>query len=69
MAQRDIFRLAEKAAGKVPDRYDISAEEVRDIYYSMTRLDSIITAFRAGFVLGARAQKAGKFNEFGENMK
>ena len=63
MAKRDIFSTANKAAGKIPDQYDITADDIMDICYTFPPADAVITAFRAGFVLGARAQKAGRYKE------
>ena len=63
MAKRDIFSTANKAAGKIPDQYDMTGEDIINICCSFPPADAVITAFRAGFVLGARAQKAGRFKE------
>lgn len=68
MAKRDIEKIAEKTTGeknRIPTAYDMTGSEL----FSLTEKarkdapDAILTAFRAGFVLGHRATKAGKYTE------
>lgn len=63
MAKRDVLKIAESVRGKIPERYDLTtkdADRLKDILDNSC-FDGIEAIFRAGFVLGARAQKAGKF--------
>ena len=52
--------------GLIPDRYDITISEINTLHEMAQtdldgELDALYTAFNYGFILGARAQKAGKF--------
>lgn len=64
---RNMMKTIEQTKGSIPDHYDIVAPEIQELYSTINtggadgKWDAITTAFRYGFVLGARAQKAGKF--------
>lgn len=64
--KRDMMKTVETIKGKdlIPTAYDLDSNEMKTIYemfQSGDPFDAISTAFDYGFVLGARAQKAGKF--------
>ena len=65
--KRDMMKTVETIQGKglIPTAYDLDSSEMKTIYemfLSDDPFDAISTAFDYGFVLGARAQKAGKFH-------
>ena len=68
--KRDMMKTVESIKGKgaIPDCYDITAPEILELYQILDnnsrdgKWDALTTAFDYGFILGARAQKAGKFN-------
>lgn len=63
---RDMMKTVETIKGKniIPDAYDLNSEEMKTIYnlFHADPYDAICTLFDYGFVLGARAQKKGRFN-------
>ena len=64
--KRDMMKTVETVKGKgiIPTAYDLDSSEMKTIYemfLSGDPFDAISTAFDYGFVLGARAQSAGKF--------
>ena len=65
--KRDMMKTVERAKGTIPYNYELTFGELRDLYSVLmdesrdSRWDALTTAFDYGFVLGARAQKAGKF--------
>ena len=65
--KRDMISTAAKAKNTIPEHYDITVGELQELYSILkddTRdgeWDALTTAFDYGFILGARAQKAGKF--------
>ena len=63
---RDMISTAEAVRGEIPDRYDLTVPEINTLHSMIHtdldgELDALTIAFKYGFVLGARAQKAGKF--------
>ena len=64
--KRNMIQTADLVKGHIPDRYDLTAEDLQklhEILHSGSRdseFDALATAFRYGYVLGARAEKAGK---------
>ena len=67
--KRNIITTAAKAKNSIPEHYDITVGELQELYSILAdesrdgRLDALTTAFEYGFVLGARAQKAGKLQK------
>ncbi len=64
--KRDMLKTVETIKGKnlIPTAYDLDSSEMKTLYemfQSGDPFDAICTAFDYGFILGARAQKAGKF--------
>ena len=64
--KRDMMKTVDTIKGKdlIPTAYDMDSTEMKAIYEmfkSGDPYDAICTAFDYGFVLGARAQKTGKF--------
>ena len=65
---RDMMKTVEKNKSTIPYNYELTYGELRDLYSILMdegrdgRWDALTTAFDYGFVLGARAQKAGKFH-------
>lgn len=67
--KRDMMKTVESIKGKnlIPDHYDITLHELKTLHEMAQadldgELDALSTAFNYGFILGARAQKAGKFH-------
>ena len=66
--KRDMMKTVEKVKGTIPYNYELTLGELHDLYSVLMdenrdgRWDALTTAFDYGFVLGARAQKAGKFH-------
>lgn len=65
--KRDMMKTVETVKGKklIPRDYSMNADELMTIcemFQSGKPFDAITIAFDYGFVLGARAQKAGKFH-------
>ena len=64
--KRDMMKTVETIKGKnlIPTAYDLDSTEMKAIYemFQSDPYGAIGTAFDYGFVLGARAQKAGKFH-------
>ena len=64
---RDMMKTVESIKGKgyIPDAYDLVAGEMDTIYkmFQYDPFDAISTSFDYGFVLGARAQKAGRLQK------
>ena len=65
---RDLLKTADAAEHIIPYRYNLTID---DIFTLRQMIDDdgktgkykvMITAFRAGFILGARAQKRGRIN-------
>ena len=67
--KRNMIATAAKAKKSIPERYDITVGELQELYSILAdesrdgRWDALTTAFEYGFVLGARAQKAGKLQK------
>ena len=66
--QRNMMKTVETIKGKnlVPTAYDMTVQEINALHEMIHsgldgEWDAIVTAFDYGFVLGARAQKVGKF--------
>lgn len=66
---RDIVKTIEKHYFNIPDKYDLTVEEVQAIMEHSrgksdldTQLNMIYAAFIAGFILGSKATAKGKFN-------
>ena len=64
---RNMMQTVETIKGKnfIPDHYDITVPEINTLHAMVHsgldgELDALTTAFGYGFILGARAQKAGK---------
>ena len=64
---RNMMKTVETIKGKglIPDRYDITISEINTLHAMVHtgldgELDALTTAFDYGFILGSRAQKAGK---------
>lgn len=66
--KRDMISTAAKAKNAIPDHYQLTVPELCELFSILGddtrdgRWDALTTAFDYGFILGARAQKAGKFN-------
>ena len=61
---RNMVATANKAKGSIPTPYDITYSELQELFVMLGKgdiFDAFTTAFDYGFMLGARAQKAGKF--------
>lgn len=64
--KRNMIKTVEKIRGKgiIPNAYDLDSEEMQTIYKMFASGDiyeAISTAFDYGFILGARAEKSGKY--------
>ena len=70
---RNMLKTVDSIKGKgiIPDRYDLTAPEMQTLYDMFHRdpFEAISTTFDYGFVLGARAQKAGKLDRSASNEK
>ena len=65
LMKRNMIQTADLVKGHIPVRYDITSDEFQQLHEilhsgSDGEFDALATAFRYGFVLGARAEKAGK---------
>lgn len=64
--KRDMMKTVEKAKGHIPAAYDMTLEEMQKLHEMLHsdpddgEFDAFSAAFCYGFVLGARAEKAGK---------
>jgi len=65
---RDIVKTIEKHDFEIPDKYDLTMEEVQAIIEHSqgksdlgTQLNMIYAAFAAGFILGSKATEKGNF--------
>ena len=64
--KRNMVQTADKVKHHIPERYDLTIEELQELRTIMhggsceCEFDALITAFRYGYVLGVRAEKAGK---------
>lgn len=63
---RDMTKTVATIKGKnlIPTAYDLTYNEIQALHdkFLSDPFDAISTAFDYGFILGARAQKTGKFN-------
>lgn len=64
---RDMIKTVESIKGKgiIPNAYDLTSTEAQTIYtmFQSDPYEAICTLFDYGFVLGSRAQKAGKLQQ------
>lgn len=64
---RNMMNTVDKVKDNIPANYDITIPELQELYEILQdpnrdgKWDALTTAFHYGFALGARAQKAGKF--------
>lgn len=64
---RDLMKTSDLIKGKIPDRYDLTVGEMQMLHEMIHsgsgdgEYDALVSAFRYGFVLGARAEKSGKY--------
>lgn len=59
--KRDMMKTAASVAGKIPVRYEMTREEARDLImmaHEGKAFDAVATAFKYGFALGQRYEKA-----------
>lgn len=66
--KRNMMKTVEKVKGNIPTMYDMDSSEMDELYRILKEgssdaiFNALSIAFDYGFMLGARAQKSGKFH-------